>query len=286
MPLSILHNAASQLALTQLNRETSDACKSLKKVASGQKINSAQDGASDYAVSERMKTQIRSLNQAKENIQNGSALLKIASGGVENIVEFLTELKELAINAATDTNTDEDRAILQKKANQVLFSINDVATSTNYNGKNLLDGSISSTVQTFDTATQTATTYTTVETTTTVTTTTTTTSTEPITISSGDSITADGIYSLASGFSGTLNVSAQNVKIVGDTSTTFTNAQINVTASNANLWIENLNITNSGTLSAIRFGSGTNTLIVKGNNTLSVGGSQAAINIGGGLNII
>lgn len=140
MPLSILNNPTSQLALRQLNKETSNACKSLKKVSEGQKINSAQDGASYYSISERMKTKIRSLAQDKENIQNGSALMKIASGGVENIVEFLRELRELAINAATDTNTDEDRAILQKKADQILLSINDVATSTNYNGKNLLDG--------------------------------------------------------------------------------------------------------------------------------------------------
>ncbi len=212
-------------------------------------------------------------------------------------MKILRDLKELAINAATDTNTDDDRAILQKNFDQSLYSINDIATTTNYNGKNLLNGTISTVVQDATTATQTKTVYSTVETTTTVTetrevqttttveSTTTITTTDPITINNGDSITADGIYQLASDFTGTLNVAAQNVKIMGSGST-LSNAQINVTASNANLWIENLQINNSSNINAIKFGSGTNTLIAVGNNNFTTANVPAAINIGGGLNII
>lgn len=143
MPLAILHNSASQLALSEINKETSDACKSLKKASTGQKITTAQDDDAGYQISERMTDQIRSLAQDNQNTQNGAAMLKIASGGVENIVENLRYLKEMAINAATDTNTDDDRAILQKTAEQILGSINDIATTTNYNSKTIIDGTFS-----------------------------------------------------------------------------------------------------------------------------------------------
>lgn len=93
MPISIRYNPEAQLALRELNGNNTKATKNLKEVANGQKINSAQDDTAGYSVSEKMQTQIRSLNQANENIKNGSALLKIASGDVENIVDLLTELK-------------------------------------------------------------------------------------------------------------------------------------------------------------------------------------------------
>lgn len=217
-------------------------------------------------------------------------MLKIARwGGVANVADIIKELKELAINAATDTNTDDDRAILQKKFDQALENINDIATTTNFNGKYLLDGTLAAVSNGTRTETQTKTVFSTVETTTTIESTTTTTeiSTDPIAID-GNSVTEGGIYQLSSGFSGTLNVSAQNVKIIGDGST-LSNVKINVTASNANLWIENLNISN-GDLSAIQFSSGTNMLIVKGTNNLTLGANTyaAAVNIGssGELNIV
>ena len=140
MPMTILNNTGAQIALGALNRNNNRLDKALEKVSTGQKIIGAKDDASAYSISEQMRSKIRALEQDIRNVQNGSAMLKTASGGIENIVEELRELKELAINAANDHNTDDDRRIMQKVFNQKKDNINDIATTTNYNGKTLLDG--------------------------------------------------------------------------------------------------------------------------------------------------
>ena len=114
--------------------------KHLSKVATGMKINSAQDDASGYAISERMRVRIRSLDQANQNTQNDSSLMKTAEGAVANTVEILRALKEKAINAANDTNTDEDRATIQKEIDQFIDQVDDNAL-VQFNGKYLVDGS-------------------------------------------------------------------------------------------------------------------------------------------------
>lgn len=140
MSMKIATNLSAQKTLGELNKNTVIAGKSLEKISVGEKVHSAQDDAAAWSISERMLAQMKSLDQSTENVQNGSALLKIAEGGVENIIAELQNLRELAINAATDTNSDEDRAILQKRFEQSMANINDIATTTNYNGKNLIDG--------------------------------------------------------------------------------------------------------------------------------------------------
>lgn len=140
MSMVVQHNAAAQLALGELNKNINKVGDLLTKVSSGQRINSAKDDSAMYAISEKMREQIRSLLQDNQNVQNGSALFKVAEGGINNIVEELRNLKELAINAANDTNTDSDRATIQKEFVQKIANINDIATTTNYNGKTLLDG--------------------------------------------------------------------------------------------------------------------------------------------------
>lgn len=142
MAMVVQHNIGAQLALVELNKNSNNVGKLLKKVSSGQKINSAQDDASSYVISEKMREMIRSLNQDHQNVQNGSALFKIAEGGVDSIVEELRNLKELAINSANDTNTDNDRLTIQKVFDQKKMNINDIATETDYNTKRLLDGSL------------------------------------------------------------------------------------------------------------------------------------------------
>lgn len=140
MAMIVSHNASAQLALIELNRNNDKLRKSLEKVSSGQKIVTAKDDSSAYSISERMREQIRTLNQDSQNVQNGSALLKIAAGGIENIVDELRNLKELAIKSANDSNGDADRAIIQKEFSQKVANISDIVVSTNYNGKILLDG--------------------------------------------------------------------------------------------------------------------------------------------------
>ena len=140
MAMVVKNNMSAVRTLNTLNSNTSALQKSLQKVSSGMKINSAQDDASGYAISERMRVRIRSLDQANQNTQNDSSLMKTAEGAVGNTVEILRALKEKAINAANDSNTDEDRQTIQKEINQFIDQIDDNAL-VQFNGKYLIDGS-------------------------------------------------------------------------------------------------------------------------------------------------
>ncbi len=140
MSMVVKNNLSAVRALNQLNENNTELSKRLTKVSSGMKINSAGDDASSYSISERMRVQLRSLNQDRQNVQNGSAMLRTASGGVEDIINILRTLKEKAIDAANDSNTDEDRLTIQKEVTQLIDTINDVALGNEYNGKRLLSG--------------------------------------------------------------------------------------------------------------------------------------------------
>ena len=104
------------------------------------KINSAGDDASGMAISERMRVQVRSLDQDDKNTKNGAALLRTAEGAVQSTIEVLKTLKEKAINAANDTNTDGDRRLIQIEVEKMIAQIAENALTT-YNGKYLIDGS-------------------------------------------------------------------------------------------------------------------------------------------------
>ena len=140
MAMVVKNNMSAISTLNTLNKNSSALSKSLEKVSSGMKINSAADDASGYAISERMRVQIRSLDQANANTQAGNSMLKVAEGAVSSTVDILKTLKEKVINAANDTNTDDDRATIQKELNQSIDQIDDNANVT-YNGKYLVDGS-------------------------------------------------------------------------------------------------------------------------------------------------
>ena len=140
MAMVVKNNMSAVNTLNILNKNQSALAKSLQKVSSGMKINSAGDDASGYAISERMRVQIRSLDQDNQNAQNGNSMMRTAEGAVSSTVEILKTLKEKAINAANDTNTDDDRRTIQKEINQMVDQIDDNALAT-YNGKYLVDGS-------------------------------------------------------------------------------------------------------------------------------------------------
>ena len=140
MSMVVKNNMSAVSTLNTLNKNSSALSKSLQKVSSGMKINSAADDASGYAISERMRVQIRSLDQANQNTQNGSSMMKVAEGAVSSTVDILKTLKEKAVNAANDSNTDEDRQTIQKELDQSIDQINDNANVT-FNGKFLVDGS-------------------------------------------------------------------------------------------------------------------------------------------------
>ena len=140
MAMVVKNNMSAIRTLATLNTNNTSLQDSLSKVASGLKINTAKDDASGYAISERMRVQIRSLDQANQNSQNASSLMKNAEGAVERTIDILRTLKQKAIDAATDTNTDEDRATIQKELDQFIDQIDDNALIT-FNGKYLLEGS-------------------------------------------------------------------------------------------------------------------------------------------------
>lgn len=112
----------------------------LLKVATGQKLNSAGDGASEYSISEKMRVRIRALDKAKVNTETGSSLLQIASGAVQSQLDIMRTIKQKVIDACNDSNTDKDREIIQKEIDHGYQQIDDIAYDTNYNGKALLYG--------------------------------------------------------------------------------------------------------------------------------------------------
>ena len=140
MAMVVKNNMSAVRTLNTLNQNSTALQKSLTKVASGMKINGAQDDAAGYAISERMRVRIRSLDQANQNSQNDSSLMKTAEGAVSNTIEILKALKEKAINSANDSNTDEDRQTIQKEVDQFIDQIDDNAL-VQFNGKYLVDGS-------------------------------------------------------------------------------------------------------------------------------------------------
>ena len=141
MAVVVKNNMSAVETLNTLNKNSGALAKSLKKVSSGMRITGAADDASGYAISERMKVQLRGLEQDNRNAQNGTSMLKVAEGAISSTVEILKTLKEKAINAANDTNTDQDRATIQKEVNQSLDQIDDNALVT-FNGKYLVNGAM------------------------------------------------------------------------------------------------------------------------------------------------
>ena len=140
MAMVVKNNMSAVNTLNTLNKNQSALSQSLQKVSSGMKINSAGDDASGMAISERMRVQVRSLDQDDKNTKNGAALLRTAEGAVQSTIEVLKTLKEKAINAANDTNTDGDRRLIQIEVDKMIDQIDENALTT-YNGKYLVDGS-------------------------------------------------------------------------------------------------------------------------------------------------
>lgn len=112
----------------------------MTRVATAQKVNSPRDNAADWAISEKIRERIRSLNQANQNVQNDTALMKTASGALSNTIDILKTLKERAINSANASNQDTDRERINAEVSELLDQI-DTNSKVKFNGKYLLDGS-------------------------------------------------------------------------------------------------------------------------------------------------
>ncbi|MEW6258652.1 MAG: flagellin [Thermodesulfobacteriota bacterium] len=129
-------NAQRNLVKTQnmLNR-------SLQRLSSGLRINSAKDDAAGLAISTRFTAQVRGLDQAVRNANDGISLLQTSEGAMQEVTNLLQRMRELAVQASNDTNTASDRASLQDEVDQLYAEIDRIAASTQFNGINLLDGS-------------------------------------------------------------------------------------------------------------------------------------------------
>lgn len=139
MALTVKTNMAAKRVLNTLNENDVAMGKSLKKIALGSKITGAGDDASGFSISEKMKVRIRAMEQDLRNAQNGVSLVKTASGAIDSTVDIIRTLKEKALDSANDTNTDVDRAIIQKQIDHLIEQIDDNAAVT-YNNKYLLMG--------------------------------------------------------------------------------------------------------------------------------------------------
>ncbi|MBR3051318.1 MAG: hypothetical protein IKN16_08755 [Selenomonadaceae bacterium] len=149
MAMIINDNTHSMSALTYYTRNTDNMQKSMSHIVSGMKIGHAGEDPSNWAVSEHMRDRIRATDQANQNVQNDTSLLKAADGAISNTVEIIQALKARAINSANDTNDDDGRAALQREAELLLAQIDNNARGTTFNGKRLLDGSQASEGLTF-----------------------------------------------------------------------------------------------------------------------------------------
>ena len=136
----INHNVAALNTHRQLGAANSAQSKNMEKLSSGLRINRAGDDAAGLAISEKMRGQIRGLNQASRNAQDGISLIQTAEGALNETHSILQRMRELAVQAANDTNTTDDRNELQKEIDQLTEEINRIARTTEFNTKKLLNG--------------------------------------------------------------------------------------------------------------------------------------------------
>jgi len=131
-------NAQRSLAASGAELKTA-----MERLSSGKKINSAADDAAGFAIAERMTAQIRGLNMATKNVNDGLALISVVDNALSDVGDILQRIRELAIQASNDTNGTEDRIFLQTELTVLVMEINRIADQTTYNGQKVLDGSFS-----------------------------------------------------------------------------------------------------------------------------------------------
>jgi flagellin len=140
MAQTINTNIPSLNAQRNLNTSQSALATSLQRLSSGLRINSAKDDAAGLAISDRMTSQIRGLNQAARNANDGVSLAQTAEGGLAEVSNNLQRIRELAVQSANSTNSSADRTSLNAEVTQLLAEIQRVATTSQFNGQNILDG--------------------------------------------------------------------------------------------------------------------------------------------------
>ena len=136
----INHNMSSMYANRTLGVSNAQIQGNIEKLSSGQRINRAGDDASGLAVSEKMRAQIRGLNQANRNIQNGVSFIQTTEGYLQETTDILQRIRELAVQSANGIYTDEDRMQIQVEVSQLVAEVDRIASQAQFNGMNMLTG--------------------------------------------------------------------------------------------------------------------------------------------------
>ena len=138
------HNTMAYAAKNNLNTINNNLTKSMQRLSSGYKINKSSDDPAGKAISRTMQTQIRGLERAELNANDGISLIQTAEGALNEVHDMLQRMNELATQAANDTNTGVDREAIQKEINALGSELNRIASTTQFNTMNLLDGTFGS----------------------------------------------------------------------------------------------------------------------------------------------
>lgn len=145
----INHSMSSLFASRTEGINTQNLQKSMEKLSSGERINRAGDDAANLAVSEKMRSQIRGLNQASRNVSNGISFIQTTEGYLQETTNILQRLRELAVQASNGIYSDEDRAQIQVEVSQLVAEVDRIASTAQFNGMNLLSGRFATEAMTF-----------------------------------------------------------------------------------------------------------------------------------------
>ncbi|MDR1047233.1 MAG: flagellin [Treponema sp.] len=136
----INHNLSAMFADRSLKVTQNELTKNMEKLSSGLRINRAGDDASGLAVSEQMRSQIRGLNQASTNAQNGISFIQVSEGYLQETQDIIQRMRELAVQAANGVYTEEDRMYIQVEVSQLIDEVDRIASHAQFNGMNMLTG--------------------------------------------------------------------------------------------------------------------------------------------------
>ena len=141
--MRIYHNIPALFAYNSVSSTNASLQKSIEKLSTGLRINSAADDAAGLAISEKMRAQVRGLDQSVRNSQDGISMIQTAEGALNETHSILQRMRELSVQAANDTLTSQDRSYIQLEVDQLKEEVTRIATTTQFNKKKLLDGSAS-----------------------------------------------------------------------------------------------------------------------------------------------
>ncbi|MDG2769804.1 flagellin, partial [Vibrio parahaemolyticus] len=142
--MRINQNISAMNTYSRLTAANNAKSSSLAKLSSGLRINKAGDDAAGLTISEKMRGQIGGLNQAIRNAQDGISLIQTAEGALNETHSILNRMRDLAVQAANDTNTNDDRTAIQQEVNELVSELDRIADTTQFNTQALLDGTFSS----------------------------------------------------------------------------------------------------------------------------------------------